>query len=67
MRYMVAVFLLLISPAVAQTSSSDKPVPPTERAAAPSKPEPLNPTLFKIFGNYGGGGIIFPMLKRTRS
>ena len=37
--------------AVAQTAPSEM-APPTEKAA-PSKP-PLNPALFKLFGNYGG-------------
>jgi hypothetical protein len=54
---LAAAVLLLACTAVAQTSpSSDKPVSPVgEKTAAPSKPAPpLNPSLFKLFGNYGG-------------
>jgi hypothetical protein len=55
-RITIAIVILAF-PAVAQTSPpSDKPAPSVaQKVAAPSKPEqPLNPALFKLFGNYGG-------------
>jgi hypothetical protein len=50
-----AAVLMLASAAVEQTNpASDKPAPPASaKTAAPSKPEPLNPVLYKVFGNYG--------------
>jgi hypothetical protein len=51
-----AAVLILAFTAVAQTSpSSDKPAPANEQAAPSSQPAlPLDPALFKVFGNYGG-------------